>query len=303
MSTAETTAAESGKLNDIMVAMDVVDTLRHQQLTIDRELDDEARRERLLERLRKIYAGQGIEVPDHILTEGIEALDKERFQYKAREGSSLAKLYVRRKKWGKPLIALSLIGIFIIGGNYFTQVLPKQQASAKLPKQLSNTLNEIKVVAKNPALINAIVTQQQSAIAALKSDRLDQAQEIHKDMEQTLGRLRATYELRVVSRPGESSGVWRIAEVNSNSRNYYLVVEAVDKSGKRLPLPIINEENGKIKRVEKWGLRVDEPTYSRIARDKRDDGIIQGNLVGKKALGYLKPEYSINTSGATITRW
>jgi len=292
-----------GKLNEIMVAMDVVDTLRHQQLTIDRELDDEARRERLLERLRKIYAGQGIDVPDSVLQEGIEALEKERFQYKKHDVSSLAYTYVRRNKWGKPLVALGMIAALVIGGNYFTQVLPKKRDYAAMPDRLSNTLKEIKVVAKNPSLVQAVSTQEQSALAALNSENLSQAKGIHKDMTQTLRQLQSAYNIKIVSRPGENSGVWRLAEINSNARNYYLIVEALDKAGKRLSLPITNEENGKIEVVSKWGVRVDEPTYRAVSLDKRDDGIIQGNLIGNKQVGYLKPNYTIKTTGGAITRW
>ena len=49
-------SSESHKapLEELMVAMDVVDTLRHDQSIAERELDGESRRERLLERLRGI---------------------------------------------------------------------------------------------------------------------------------------------------------------------------------------------------------------------------------------------------------
>ena len=65
-------------LEDIMVAMDVVDTLRHQQTVAERELDIQGRRERMLERLKDMYKGQGIDVPEHVLLEGISALEEER---------------------------------------------------------------------------------------------------------------------------------------------------------------------------------------------------------------------------------
>nr|MDJ0956301.1 DUF6384 family protein [Arenicellales bacterium] len=54
-------------LDDVMLAMDVVDTLRHQQLLVERELNTEDRDKKMMDRLREIYASQGIEVPDHVL--------------------------------------------------------------------------------------------------------------------------------------------------------------------------------------------------------------------------------------------
>jgi hypothetical protein len=86
-------------------------------------------------------------------------------------------------------------------------------------------------------------------------------------------------------------------------RNYYLIVEAVTRDGSVLTVPIRNQEDGRTERVSKWGLRVDEETYNRVAADKSDDGIIEQNVVGMKRRGELEPAYSISTTGATITSW
>ena len=122
-------------------------------------------------------------------------------------------------------------------------------------------------------------------------------------MERMLATLQSEYELRVLSRANESSGVFRIPAVNPNARNYYLIVEAIDKSGERLRLPIENEENGKVERVRRWGLRVDETTFDAVKNDKIDDGIIQNNVIGRKVRGKLVPDYIVPTTGDTITEW
>ena len=56
-----TVAKPEAQLEDVMAAMDVVDTLRHEQSIAERELDSQGRRERLLQRLRELYTAQGIE--------------------------------------------------------------------------------------------------------------------------------------------------------------------------------------------------------------------------------------------------
>ena len=66
------------KLDDIMLAMDVVDTLRHRALIVETELGADAREAAMIERLREIYAGQGIEVPENILRDGVKALEENR---------------------------------------------------------------------------------------------------------------------------------------------------------------------------------------------------------------------------------
>ena len=51
------------QIDDLMLAMDVVDTLRHNQDLALRELDEPRREAELIDRLREIYRGQGIAVP------------------------------------------------------------------------------------------------------------------------------------------------------------------------------------------------------------------------------------------------
>jgi len=293
-------------LEDVMVAMDVVDTLRHQQTLVDRELDDESRRSRLLERLREIYRGQGIEVSDRVLEEGISALEQERFKYnpKTPSGSSrLALWYVRRAKWGKPFLSLVLIGAILSSVFYFADVRPRQLEQSAIPEQISNSLNEIRSVAKDPSLIAQSEQLAASAQAAFTSNKFKQAKNIQSEMEATLKVLRQNYQLRIISRPNELSGVWRNAEVNRQNKNYYLIVEALDSNNKQLTLPVLNEENGKTQMVAKWGIRVTRETFNQVATDKRDDGIIQDNIVGVKTPGELVVRYRIPTTGASITQW
>src|SRR5512134_1388357 len=95
---------EQAPLDELMLAMDVVDTLRHRELVLERELDADDRDQRLLERLREIYTAQGIVVTDEVLVQGVRALREERFLYPApvaSVGRSLATLYVTRGRWGK----------------------------------------------------------------------------------------------------------------------------------------------------------------------------------------------------------
>ena len=94
-----------------------------------------------------------------------------------------------------------------------------------------------------------------------------------------------------------------LGQKEANARNYYIIVEAVDTSGDRVKVPISNEETGKTKAVSMWGLRVDRRMFDQMKADKLDDGVIQNSRIGTKRRGYLKPDYNIPTTGATITRW
>ena len=55
-------------------------------------------------------------------------------------------------------------------------------------------------------------------------------------------------------------------------------------TARRCALPILNEETGKTETVSLWGVRVSESVYKSIEADKRDDGIVQRNVVGPQGL-------------------
>ncbi len=98
------------------MAMDVVDTIRHADRLVERELGGEERQQRLRERLREIYQSQGIEVSDHVLDQGITALEEKRFAYTPKgEGwkRSLATAWATRSRWGR----YALAGLGVLRGR------------------------------------------------------------------------------------------------------------------------------------------------------------------------------------------
>ena len=78
--------------------------------------------------IHKIYATQGIEVPDHILREAVAALKEERFVYKPPPdtlATRLARLYVSRERWGKWLLgAFAGLLLAAVGYIYFMVFQP-----------------------------------------------------------------------------------------------------------------------------------------------------------------------------------
>ena len=289
-------------LDDVMLAMDVVDTLRHRRKLVARELDDAQRDDQLLERLRKIYTAQGIEVPDHILREGVAALKEERFVYKPPPdtlATRLARLYVSRERWGKWLLG-AFAGLLLAGAGYYFGVVAPRMA---LPVELE-TMHESEVeVAQTDEAKDTAMQLYLQALQALRDGEPERAREDLQSLAGLRKALEQQYTLRIVNRPGERSGVWRIPDLNPSARNYYLIVEAIDSDGRRVPVEITSEETGKTSRVETWGLRVDREVFEQVAADKQDDGIIQNNRFGVKRRGHLHPDYALPTTVADITRW
>ena len=315
MSNAPATAAP---LDDVMLAMDVVDTLRHRQDLVTRELDGASREKQLVEKLRELYRQQGIEVPDHILKEGVDALAQSRFVYdppKPGFGTTLAHLYVGRKRWA-PMILL-LVGLVVFGlvayyGVYSPLVNGQAEAartelSETIPAQMDaiySTIFEETKVQEAVTEADAIVARGKTA--ASEGNR-DAALDAVADLTAIRDTLRQQFQLVVVGRQGELSAVWRFPETNTDASNYYIVVEALDSDRRPLSLPILNEETGTIETVSKWGIRVPEEAYRAVEADKKDDGIIQGNVVGLKRYGYLDVNYAVPTipesAPGMITEW
>ncbi|MCB1831503.1 MAG: hypothetical protein KDI18_11265 [Gammaproteobacteria bacterium] len=419
-------ALENKRLSDVMLAMDVVDTLRHRRLLVERELLSDQRDEQLLQRLREIYRSQGMEVGDDVLLAGVEALRQERFTYRPPRKSlavRLAYLYVQRGKWGlRATVALAVVLLVWLGytllvsgpaaqrleqqvallngeidatteriqkleqeANRIESVLDRyaddvpaeyqEVAATKLtgaktaalhadrlidsanalnqeanlnsedfsgragkveeklkqqqalvsqldqalrqsrtlladidslkifPSQLTQLKEAALAVAKERAGAELAKQYFESGMSALLGGQIDQAEAALSELRSLNSQLLQSYSLQVVSREGEQSGVWRVPERNPDARNYYLIVEAVGSDGHALTMTVTNEEDGSRVQTRKWGVRVSERTFRRVAADKSDDGIIQGRRIGEKRRGYLKPEYLVDTNGDAITQW
>lgn len=302
---------EPHKLDDVMLAMDVVDTLRHDADMLAHDLSAPDREQKLITRLREIYDAQGIEVPDEILREGVKALDDHRFAYSAPRPSFLANAYIKRGRWGKPLlVVLGIIGM-TWAVNYAAFEAPKNAQAKKIERALKVGLPKSLLEAKTKALGLAKTSEIKSTVEALyivgmseaKSGNYNGALEARNGLDGLNGRLQQSYTLRIVSRPRELSGVIRGADENPDISNFYLIVEGIGASGKPLSVLITSEENQKPSLVKKWGVRVPKAVFDKVAADKRDDQIIQNAVIGQKKIGYLAPEYDIQTSGGLIVEW
>jgi hypothetical protein len=414
------------ELDEVLLAMDVVDTLRHQRSVVERELQSEDREQELIDKLRKIYADQGLEVSDEVVAQGVRAMREERFAYRPpKKGlkTSLARVYVNRGRWFKAAVLLLVVLAAAWAGYRFLYVVPAERGKTELVRELGGRANAQQVRAEalrgrtesigqalqkalgmmaeaaSPAIgrlaervrqglaaaagrldafgklppvagLDAGSVGQKSAgaerrlnernqlldlaqkdldsaqaaidsllalkdevagLGALRAQALKEAREpeaagkiealfanataaaeagdleglrtARQALQYIYDTLRQEYTLQIVSRPGTPSGVWRTPANSRTARNYYLIVEAVAASGQRLKLPITSEEDGKVRTLSEWGLRVDHQVYEQVRRDKEDDGIVNRKSVGVKKRGYLTPEYSVSTTGAAITSW
>lgn len=307
-------ADKPATLDDIMIAMDVVDTVRHREDLIARELNESGRESELIGRLKQIYREQGIEVPDSVLAEGVKALKESRFTYAPPPPGwkrRLLTLWVTRRRWGSAVTVAIVVLLAAWGLHYWNvtrpQLLAERQARVEvtetLPKAIRRLHADILAASTDPVVKQKADTLASDAERAIREqDRA--AMTSARDAQQALlDEVKAAYTLTIVSRPGETSGVWRRPPKGGQTRNYYLIVEALGSDGRALRLPIRNEETGRTETVEKFGVRVPQMTFDSVSADKRDDGIIQRRTFGTKRRGTLAVEYAMPFEGGMITQW
>jgi hypothetical protein len=307
----------TGTLDELMLSMDVVDTLRHQESLVTRELDEDRREEELLDRLRSMYKSQGIDVPERILVEGVKGMKESRFVYTPPPPGTavtLAKLWVNRGRIGSILgVVIGVVAAAWLGYSLLVE-RPARLAQERARTELTQTIPAALDQARSDVLSEAKVDEAKQKAdliyadgqAALKAGDAAAARAAQAAMEALRADLRSTYQLLVVSRPGERSGVFRIPERNTTAQNYYLIVEPVAPDGKVLSVPVTSEEDSKSAVTNKWGVRVSKQVYDAVARDKQDDGIIQNRRIGEKKRGSLGVDWTVPMppgTGGAILNW
>jgi hypothetical protein len=170
---------QSGEIgfSEVMLAMDVVDTLRHERSLVERELQSEDREGELIAKLRKIYADQGLEVSDEVIAQGVRAMREERFTYqppKAGLKTTLARIYVNRGRWAKRMAILILALAALWVGYRYLIVMPAERGRVRLASELNNQAAEQqeqakalqgRITAANSELEGALQSVPQSVVA------------------------------------------------------------------------------------------------------------------------------------------
>lgn len=311
---ASDTASTRAPLDELMMAMDVVDTLRHDERIALKELGSDERDAAMIQRLREIYTSQGIEVSDRLLREGVENLKQNRFVYSPPAAGfqrTLALIYVTRLRWAKAILVLLLLAVAAALAWHFLVTAPRERAAEALrieltqtlPTEIAATVRRIGEVSEETAARERAATLATGGQAALAANGAAAARKALADLKALEARLLQVYDIRIVSRPGTPTGVTRIPQTNTSARNYYLLVEAVAPDGKIVPQEVTSEEDGARKTVAIWGQRVPQSTFDAVRRDKEEDGIVSNPVLGSKARGRLQPEWQARVETGAITQW
>ena len=75
------TAVQAPPLDEVLLAMDAVDAIRHERNSVAKDLSEDEARAELVRRVRSQYEAQGIQVSDALIEEAIRAQDEKRFVF------------------------------------------------------------------------------------------------------------------------------------------------------------------------------------------------------------------------------
>jgi hypothetical protein len=301
------------KLDDLMIAMDVVDTLRHRERLVERELNEEVREEQLVERLRALYKSQGIDVPDSVIEQGVKALKESRFVYTPPKPGFehwLAHLWVTRASIGRWLGgSIAILGL-AAAIYHFSVVRPQRQKleaarielTQSLPRELGAAHQAILASAQIPAARQKADALLAEGRAALERGDASRARETVASLDELANTLRQEYTLRIAGRPADQTGFYR-ENPRYQGRAYFVVVDAVDPKGNPVKIPVRNDETNQTEIVSRFAVRVPPETFEAIRQDKSKNGIVQNPRLAEKRRGFVDPEFLMPVLEGRISRW
>ena len=293
------------RLRDQMGAMALVDEMRHKQMIVQEHLNLPKRREEVARRIREYYRSQNIEVSDELVEQGVRSYFEKRLIYEAPPtgalSSLLARIYMTRSSWKKP-VAVGVAALTLIaGGSYIAQQARETaatQAAARDAAAIENIAAQIREIDERFKSMNLTPAEQEqvgalvaAANTTLRERNTARAEESLAALKATLAYAETPLTFNVVDRAGVNSGVERNYSA-SGGKSWYLITEAVDPSGNVVPVTVTSAESGTKKQATQFGVRVNKDVYESVKADKMEDGHVDNRMLGKKPANSLTPQFT-----------
>lgn len=191
----------------------------------------------------------------------------------------------------------------------FTNLLNSKNAITVLRSELASVENAHSAVFKDEEGRNLFQVYLEAARSAAESGDERGFAAATSSIKSLRDQVVVPLTVRVVDHPEVRSGVTR--NFNKDSRvqdpnapkRYYLILEAVDASGKPKLRPVYNVETKKTEVVPFWGQQVSAEAYEDMKKDKLDDGVVDNRMFGEKSAGAYTLKFNRPVLDGTITRW
>jgi hypothetical protein len=300
-------------LAEMMRIMDVATALRQDRELVEEQLNFDQLKARLRDKLTAAAKVTGEQVSDAEVDAAIEQYYSNLHAFREPPHDfriTLARLWVRRQSiltWGAAgLAALALlVWLFFLPSGPFNSRGRVERKIAALSQSIHQHADRIKVVSKDPSVNPDVAKLVAEAVTYQAQQDTASLEKVDQQLAHLEESLREEYTVSVVAAPGKKSGIDRYFTDSEGKRvsGYYLIVEARRADGTVLRRRIHNSETGQVEEVSVWGERVPKDVYDRLARDRREDGILNETTFAIKRAGFANEEVQMKgNDGQVLTR-
>ncbi|WP_410950900.1 DUF6384 family protein [Pseudomonas sp. S1(2024)] len=196
-----------------------------------------------------------------------------------------------------------------VGVEQLNQLLQGRQNAKQLIANVQALQNQVEPIfkdAEGKARLNKLMAQAQ--LAAQQGNK-DSYTRITDQVSALADYVATPLHMEITTSSAGKSGIEREYHENGQSastpgpKRWYLVVRAVDATGKARAMDITNIETKKVERVSLWAQEVSKKGYDAVKKDKIADGILDNTNVGDKPSGFYEFNYTMPMLNGTLTRW
>ncbi len=306
MAKATTEPSEAMSVAEMLRIMDVATAIRLDRELVDEQLNLDALKARLRDRMIAAAKVTGEDVTHEEVDAAISKYYSSLHTFHEPPLSpslALAHLWVRREAILRGTVvvvgaAMLIWGLFLSPSSPFTITGRTQRRVAALGNEISRRAESILAVTQDADVKSQITRLTGEAATYRKQDDESKLKTVQAALSDLDDRIRDEYTVTVVQGAGNRSAVVR-AKPESMGRDvsgYYLIVEAKNADGTVRSRKILDAETGETREVKIWGERVPKEVYDRLAADKRSDGILNETAFAVKRRGF--PDLQVMMPGA-----
>lgn len=289
---------------EVLRVMDAAQVIRERQAALDEH--EAFDREATIRDIQLMYEELGDLVDGRTIEKALDEYLSQRYAFEPASAGlrhRLALMYIARGWITKRVLLPAAAAVILVWGGFEfveSRVQRMQEAEAARLVTLETDVDRL-----HSAVLAAAVEDlareraddlqrvAESQIVAGDADGLADTRRRYENL-----RTLVSAEYRIVV----TGGVWRYSTEIRDTRNNYLVVQALDSDGQPVRVPVRNEEDGSTRTVLEWGERVPREVYDRVAADKQDNGIIDDEEFGFKPRGFITADRRYPDVGQ-ITEW
>ena len=297
-------AVDSLSVRDMLRIMDVATTLRQDRELVEEQLNLDALKQRLRERMIAAAEVTGEEVTPAEVDAAIDVYYRQLNTYQEPPlgpAVALAHLYVRRVRLARWAVfgggSLVLVWwLFLSPGGRFTNANRAHRQAERVADEVARKGESALAVAQDPEAVERLTALRAEAQAYRKQDDVAKLRDVEARTADLEARLRDEYAVSVRGGQGPRTSAIDRTFTDKTGRRvtaYYLLVQAKRPDGSVVTMRIHDVEKDRDADVKIWAERVPKDVYDRLLRDKKEDGVLNETAFSVKRRGELHEQVTM----------